>query len=286
MIASRRSPVPWPCMAEIASGSPRPRRWNSYAAASVGGSSILFATTTTGLCARRRIVGDLLVAGVTPTRASTTKATRSASSTARRACSAMSRVSGDGIGHVDAARVDEEEALPRPLDDDLLAVAGHPRGLEDDRLAGRGEAVDERGLADVREADDGHGPQQGSGHPALEGTVARCGGTASADRARASRRGSARGAGSRPGSPRSPLVAAPVARELVEAHGLAEGDRHRRAVPLPVLGAVDRGRHDRDVLLDRDHSRARLPSRAPRSFWRVPSTKRPIGWPSRSVLAA
>ena len=86
---------------------------------------------------------------------------------------------GRRISHVDAPSVDEDEALPRPLAHDLLTVARHPGSLEDDRLAGRGQPVDERGLADVREADDRDRPQEGSGHPALEGTAARCGGTAS-----------------------------------------------------------------------------------------------------------
>ena len=60
------------------------------------GSSILFASTSTGLCDSRRICATSSSPGVTPARASTTKRTRSASSTASRACCAIARVSGVG----------------------------------------------------------------------------------------------------------------------------------------------------------------------------------------------
>ena len=56
---------------------------------------------------------------------------------------------------VDAAGVDQREAAPVPLAVELLAVARHARALVHDRLAGAREAVDQRGLADVRIADDG-----------------------------------------------------------------------------------------------------------------------------------
>ena len=59
------------------------------------------------------------------------------------------------VGDVDAAGVDQEEApAVRPLDDELLAVARDARGLVDDRLPRAAQPVDERRLADVREADD------------------------------------------------------------------------------------------------------------------------------------
>src|SRR5579862_38992 len=58
------------------------------------------------------------------------------------------------IGDVDAARVEEHEALVEPLADDLLAVARHAGCLVDDGGARLGQTVDERRLADVREADD------------------------------------------------------------------------------------------------------------------------------------
>ena len=64
------------------------------------------------------------------------------------------------VRDVDAARVHEQEALARPLAEELLAVARHARRLVDDGGAGRGQPVDERRLADVRIADDGHGALQ------------------------------------------------------------------------------------------------------------------------------
>ena len=86
-ISSSRSPVPWPCSAESGTGSPSPSRWNSTASRSRRGSSILLASTMHGLVREaRRIVASSSSPGVMPARASTTKSTRSASSTAARAC--------------------------------------------------------------------------------------------------------------------------------------------------------------------------------------------------------
>ena len=64
------------------------------------------------------------------------------------------------VRDVDAARVHEQEALARPLAEELLAVARHTRRLVDDGGAGRGQPVDERRLADVRIADDRDGALQ------------------------------------------------------------------------------------------------------------------------------
>ena len=93
---SSRSPLPIPCSAEIGIGSPSPSRCSSSANGSWLGSSILFASTSTGLCASRRICATSSSPGVTPAHASTTKSTRSASATASRACCAIARVSGAG----------------------------------------------------------------------------------------------------------------------------------------------------------------------------------------------
>ena len=92
--SSSRSPVPWPWRAESGTGSPSPRRWNSTASRSRRGSSILFASTITGLPDARRIAASSSSPGVIPARASTTKRTRSASPIAVRACSAMWRPKG------------------------------------------------------------------------------------------------------------------------------------------------------------------------------------------------
>ena len=63
---------------------------------------------------------------------------------------------GDRVGVlvVHAAGVDQREAPAVPLRGDLLAIARDPGALVDDRLARVRQAVDERGLADVRIADD------------------------------------------------------------------------------------------------------------------------------------
>ena len=61
------------------------------------------------------------------------------------------------IGDVDATGVDREEVVALPLDDQLLAVARRALRLVHDCLPRRGEAVDQRRLADVREADDRNG---------------------------------------------------------------------------------------------------------------------------------
>ena len=60
------------------------------------------------------------------------------------------------VGDVHSARVDEHEALARPLADELLSVTRHPRHLVHDGGARLGQPVDERRLADVGEADDRH----------------------------------------------------------------------------------------------------------------------------------
>ncbi len=64
------------------------------------------------------------------------------------------------VRDVDPAGVDHEEAAAVPLDLELLAVARHARRLVHDRCARLGQPVDERGLADVREADDRDGADQ------------------------------------------------------------------------------------------------------------------------------
>ena len=64
------------------------------------------------------------------------------------------------VGDVDAAGVDQQEALRAPLADELLAVARDARRLVHDRRARPGQPVDERRLPDVREADDRDGADE------------------------------------------------------------------------------------------------------------------------------
>ena len=63
------------------------------------------------------------------------------------------------VGPVDASGVDQPERRPRPLAQELLAVARHPRRLVDDSGARLAQAVDEGRLADVRVADDRDRPR-------------------------------------------------------------------------------------------------------------------------------
>ena len=58
------------------------------------------------------------------------------------------------VDDVDAAGVDQQEVEPVPLRDQLLAVARRALRLVHHRLTRRGEPVDERRLADVRETHD------------------------------------------------------------------------------------------------------------------------------------
>ena len=66
------------------------------------------------------------------------------------------------VAGIDATGVDDREGGAAPLDDQLLAVARDARLLVHDGLAGRRQAVDQRRLADVREADDGDRADQGA----------------------------------------------------------------------------------------------------------------------------
>ncbi len=86
-IASRRSPVPRPWLAEIAYVSSQPSEWNSAPSSSRFSLSALLTATITGAVARRRIVAASRSAGVIPVAASTTNTMTSACEIARRACS-------------------------------------------------------------------------------------------------------------------------------------------------------------------------------------------------------
>ena len=72
------------------------------------------------------------------------------------------------VSEVDAARVDQDEAPPAPLADDVLAVAGHARLFMDDRRASGREPVHESRFSNVGKADDRRRP----------GELAHAGGTA------------------------------------------------------------------------------------------------------------
>ena len=61
-----------------------------------------------------------------------------------------------GLDGLDAARVDDREVAAIPVRVMVGAVPRDAARLVDDGVAGERDAVDERGLADVRAADDGH----------------------------------------------------------------------------------------------------------------------------------
>ena len=114
----------------------------------------MLAATTTGSSPPRRICAISWSPGRTPARASTT------SSGDLGVGDRLARLVLDRDGErvlvveVHAAGVDQRQPAAVPLGGELLAVARDARALVDDRLARLREAVDERGLADVRVADD------------------------------------------------------------------------------------------------------------------------------------
>ncbi len=152
--SSSRSPVFEPCRPEIGNGSPKPSRCRSSASDSCDGSSILFAISSTSFFDSRRICASSSSPGVTPARASTMKSTRSASAIAARACSAICARDRAAVGDVDAAGVDQQEALAVPLAISSLRSRVVPCVSCTTACRVDGQPVDERRLADVREADD------------------------------------------------------------------------------------------------------------------------------------
>ena len=190
--------MPWPCSAEIGTGSPRPSRWNSSASVSRRGSSILFASRSTGFFAARRIAATSSSPGRDPGAARRRRTARGRPPRSpARAWSAIERVIGVSSAMSTPPVSTRRNSLAVPLADQLLAVARHARGLVHDGGARAGQPVDQRRLADVREADDRDRSEQAR-H--------RAGGTASAAaaRARASGRASPRAAGARARSRRRP----------------------------------------------------------------------------------
>ena len=122
---------------------------------SSAGPSTLFATTTTGRSARRRISATSASPWRRPARASSTIATASASAIASRAWPWTARESESSAARSTPPVSMSSNRTPVPLALERLAVAGDAGLLVDDRLAPADQPVDERRLADVGEADDG-----------------------------------------------------------------------------------------------------------------------------------
>ena len=157
-IRSSRSPLPRPCSALTGTGSPSPSDHSAATSGSALVSSTLLAATTIGLPDRRSTAATAASASVTPTVASTTNRTASAASTATLAWAAtraarLSVALGRGFP---AAGIDQRERPPVP--DGVVGdpVPGHSGGVLHDRLPAAQDAVDQRGLAHVGAAHDGH----------------------------------------------------------------------------------------------------------------------------------
>ena len=91
---SSRSPVPSPCTADTAIGSPSPRPWKSWTSPKSRGESILFATSTTGSPPLRRRSATSASPARKPARPSTTSTATSASASASRTWSWIETASG------------------------------------------------------------------------------------------------------------------------------------------------------------------------------------------------
>ena len=117
-------------------------------------SSTLLAASTTGFLDARRIFTTASSASVMPMVASTTNSTASARLTAisawARIASARPRASGSQPPVSTTVK-----ARPFQVASYVDAVARDAGDVLDDRLAAADDAVDQRGLADVRAADDG-----------------------------------------------------------------------------------------------------------------------------------
>ncbi len=185
-----------------------------------------------------------------------------------------------GVGLVHAAGVDEPEGDAVPVAEELLAVARHPRGLVDDRGAGLRQPVDERRLADVREADD----RDRSGDPDACGLDvarrARASAVFQVARRRRDTRGTAQSVHLDEPVPEPPdlglhqhrrlLVALAALRKAVEGHRLAPA-RSRRAGSRRAATPASRGSR---------RGRSGRPPAAP------PSPRPPVPGPGRRSAGA
>ena len=151
---SSRSPVPRPCAAETAIGSPRPRPWKSCASGTSLGASILLAATITGTSPRRRMSATSSSPGRSPARASTTSSATCASASAARAWSWIETASGSSSSRSTPPVSMSVNVRPFHSVWSSLRSRVTPGPLVHDGLARLREPVDERGLADVRIADD------------------------------------------------------------------------------------------------------------------------------------
>ena len=150
-------PSPW--VAETASGSPRPRPWNSAVIAKSLGRSALLTATRTGTSPPRSVFASSASPARSPARPSTTISTASASAIASRAWLCTSRASSASSSRSMPPVSISSKATPFHSQREPLAVAGDPGLGRGHGLAAADQAVDQGALADVGEADDGDGRQ-------------------------------------------------------------------------------------------------------------------------------
>ena len=194
--------------------TPRPR---------AAGSSILFAIRKIGLREWRRIAASSSSPGVMPgPRVDDEEDEVGLGDRASRLLGDLLR-QRRRVGDVHAAGVDEQEALAGPLAVELLAVARDAGVSWTTACARAGQPVDERRLADVREADDRDRAEQ---------FLAAHGGVAKSGRPFSCRPPSQRQSRwiSSWISARAFPVALARARDALETHRLAPGDGHRMEV--------------------------------------------------------
>ena len=151
-------PSPW--IAETANGSPKPSRENSPCTdASAFGDSVLFATSSTGWCVRRRIAGDVDVDGVEPVLRVDDE--HDHVGVAGGVLGLFARAEGDRVVGIDvefdAAGVDAGERAAAPLGERVEAVARDAGRVLDDGEALTDQTVEERAFAHVGATDDRDG---------------------------------------------------------------------------------------------------------------------------------
>ena len=269
-IRSSRSPVPWPCSAERGKGSPSPSLWNSTASRSRRGSSILFASTSTGFFAARSVAANSSSPGVIPWRVSTTKRTRSASSIAARACLAI-----DGLNGSVARSSTPPVSISRKCLPFQSAISSFRSRVTPGVSCTTAWRVSVSRLISVDLPTFGK-PTMAT-VPMISGVAVasliseewRCAG----GRARGSRPARRAGRGCAPGSrPRPRGIPWRPWGDPRSGSARPRPPRSDGSCRASTCGAVDRGRDDRYVLLDRRHRGARLHLPGNPGSWRVPST--------------
>ncbi len=150
--ASSRSPMPWPCSAEIANRGPKPSRANSPGPTE--GPSTLFTTRITRLPVAPELAGDLLVVGQ-----ETSPAVDQEQHDVRLLDGPLDLLDRGAEERVvgpeeQAAGVDQLEGGPLPLHLGVVAVARRARPSVGDGLAAPADPIEERRLPDIGATDE------------------------------------------------------------------------------------------------------------------------------------